>query len=326
MTGVLNMGSNKVIAVANGTDATDAVNKGQMDAGLAAQHISVFSTTDLSEGDNEYFTPARARASISVTDVDGEGDVSYNSSTGVLSVSTGKAFVELEDVTDSSLGTAKAGYVARVRTDGTGIELVDPTQLQFNDAQRQTLSGDGSQTVFALDFATTNQNSFVFVGGVIQDPTTHYTIDGPNQTITFTSAIPVGTQAVVIAQSTNSVGVLDPKSVGVETLADEVKAFIQGEDVAVGTSAVVVSSFDSTVHRSAKFIVTVDLGGQHEVRECMVIHDGTNAYITEYGIVYTGAGLLGDTDVQMTNGSVELTYTAVSAGATVKVTATHVDV
>ena len=326
MTGVLNMGNNKVVAVANGTDATDAVNKGQMDAGLAAQHISVFSTDNLSEGSNEYFTPARARASISVTDVDGEGDVSYNSSTGVLSVSTGKAFVELEDVTDSSLGTAKAGFVARVRTDGTGIELVDPTALQFNDAQRQTLNGDGSQTVFALDFATTNQNSFVFVGGVIQDPTTHYTIDGPNQTITFTSAIPVGTQAVVIAQSTNSVGVLDPKSVGVETLADEVKAFIQGEDVSVGTSATVVSSFDSTVHRSAKFIVTVDLGGQHEVRECMVIHDGTSAYITEYGIVYTGASLLGDTDVQMTNGSVELTYTAVSAGATVKVTATYVDV
>ena len=326
MTGVLNMGSNKVVAVANGTDATDAVNKGQMDAGLAAQHISVFSTTDLSEGDNQYFTPARSRASISVTDVDGEGDVSYDSTTGVLSVSTGKAFVELEDVTDTALGTAKAGFVARVRTDGTGIELVDPTALQFNDAQRQTLSGDGSQTVFALDFVTSNVNSFVFVGGVIQDPTTHYTIDGPNQTITFTSAIPVGTQAVVIAQSTNSVGVLDPKSVGVETLADEVKAFIQGDDVLVGTSAVVVSSFDSTVHRSAKFIVTVDLGGQHEVRECMVIHDGTNAYITEYGIVYTGAGLLGDTDVQMTNGSVELTYTAVSAGATVKVTATHVDV
>ena len=326
MTGVLNMGNNKVVAVANGTDATDAVNKGQLDAGLAAQHISVFSTDDLTEGSNEYFTPARARASISVTDVDGEGDVSYNSSTGVLSVSTGKAFVELEDVTDTVLGTAKAGFVARVRTDGTGIELVDPTQLQFNDAQRQTLNGDGSQTVFALDFATTNQNSFVFVGGVIQDPTTHYTIDGPNQTITFTSAIPVGTQAVVIAQSTNSVGVLDPKSVGVETLADEVKAFIQGEDVSVGTSATVVSSFDSTVHRSAKFIVTVDLGGQHEVRECMVIHDGTSAYITEYGIVYTGASLLGDTDVQMTNGSVELTYTAVSAGATVKVTATYVDV
>ena len=326
MTGVLNMGNNKVVAVANGTDATDAVNKGQLDAGLAAQHISVFSTDDLTEGSNEYFTPARARASISVTDVDGEGDVSYNSSTGVLSVSTGKAFVELEDVTDTALGTAKAGFVARVRTDGTGIELVDPTQLQFNDAQRQTLNGDGSQTVFALDFATTNQNSFVFVGGVIQDPTTHYTIDGPNQTITFTSAIPVGTQAVVIAQSTNSVGVLDPKSVGVETLADEVKAFIQGEDVSVGTSATVVSSFDSTVHRSAKFIVTVDLGGQHEVRECMVIHDGTSAYITEYGIVYTGASLLGDTDVQMTNGSVELTYTAVSAGATVKVTATYVDV
>ena len=63
----------------------------------------------------------------------------------------------------------------------------------------------------------------VFVGGVIQDPTTHYSIDAIAQQITFNSTIPVGTQAVVIAQSTNSVGVLDPKSVGVETFADNIK-------------------------------------------------------------------------------------------------------
>jgi hypothetical protein len=320
------MGGNKVVSVANGTDAADAVNKGQMDAGLAAQHISVFSTTDLAEGDNEYFTPARSRASISVTDVDGEGDVSYNNTTGVLSVSTGKAFVELEDVVDSSLGTAKAGYVARVSTDGSSIQLVDPAELQFNDAKRQTINGDSAQTTFALDFYTVEANAMVFVGGVIQDPSTHYTIDGVNQQITFTSAIPVGTQAVVIAQSTNSVGVLDPKSVGVETFADNVKPAVQGVDVLVGTSPVVVSAFNSSVTRAAKFIVTVDLNGEHEVRECMVLHDGVNAHINEFGIVFTGSSVLGDTDVQMVNGSVELTYTAVSAGAIVKVIKTSVDV
>ena len=193
----------------------------------------------------------------------------------------------MEDVTDSSLGTDKAGFVARVRTDGTGIELVDPAQLQFNDAQRQTLNGDGAQTVFALNFEVVEANAFVFVGGVIQDPSTHYSIDSANQQITFTSAIPVGTQAVIIAQSTNSVGVLDPKSVGVETFADNIKPAVQSNDVLVGTSATVVSSFNASTTRAAKFIVTVDLNGEHEVRECMVVHDGTTAYINEFGIVFT---------------------------------------
>ena len=325
MSGILNMGSNKIQDLAAGTVSSDAVNKGQLDTGLAAQHISVFSTTDLSEGDNLYYTDARSRAAFSVTDVDGEGNVSYDASTGVLSVSSGKAFVELEDVVESTI-TGKEGYVARVKTDGSGIELVDPNELNFNDAKRQVMNGDGSQTVFALDFVTQEANAMVFVGGVIQDPSTHYSIDSANQTITFNSAIPVGTQAVVIAQAPRSVGVLDPGSVGVETFASNVKPSVQGNDIVVGTSSTVVSSFIASDVRAAKFIVTVDLNGEHEVRECMVIHDGTTAYINEFGIVYTGNAMLGDTDVQISNGVVELTYQAVSAGAVVKVVKTSVDV
>ena len=159
----------------------------------------------------------------------------------------------MEDVSETSLGTDKAHYVARVRSDGTAIELVDPAELQFNDAKRQTINGDGAQTVFALDFYTAEgPNAMVFVGGVIQDPTTHYSIDATAQQITFNSDIPVGTQAVVIAQSTNSVGVLDPKSVGVETFADNIKCTVQGVDVLVGTSATVVSSFNGLLKLAFK--------------------------------------------------------------------------
>ena len=42
------------------------------------------STTDLSEGTNQYFTNARARSSVSVTDTGGFGSLAYNNSTGVL--------------------------------------------------------------------------------------------------------------------------------------------------------------------------------------------------------------------------------------------------
>jgi hypothetical protein len=42
------------------------------------------STSDLSEGTNLYYTDARARASISVTDSGGDGSLGYNSSTGVI--------------------------------------------------------------------------------------------------------------------------------------------------------------------------------------------------------------------------------------------------
>ena len=41
-------------------------------------------TTDLSEGSNQYFTTSRARGSVSVTDSGGDGSLSYNSTSGVI--------------------------------------------------------------------------------------------------------------------------------------------------------------------------------------------------------------------------------------------------
>ena len=324
MSGSLSMGDNKVTSVANGTDPQDAVNKGQLDAGLAAQHISQFSTTDVTEGDNLYFTTARARSSVSAVDTAGEGKVSYDPSTGAFSIDTAKTMLELADVADTAYD-GKNGYVLRVNNTLDGMSLQDPTQLAFNNAQRQTMAGDGAQTTFAIDFYTQDQNAIVFVGGVIQDPGVHYSIDAQAQTITFNAAIPVGTQAVIIAQSTNSVGVLDPKSVGLETLADNIKVFEQGNDVVVGTSATVVSAFNKTTYRSAKYVVTVESGGEFETREALVVHDGTSAYIVEYGVVFTGSSFLGDTDVRVNGQSIELLYTAESAGAVVSVSVTYVD-
>ena len=40
------------------------------------------STSDLSEGSNQYFTTTRARSSVSVTDSGGLGSLGYNNSTG----------------------------------------------------------------------------------------------------------------------------------------------------------------------------------------------------------------------------------------------------
>ena len=46
--------------------------------------ISNHDTGSLSEGSNLYYTDTRARSSVSVTDVSGDGSLSYDSSTGVI--------------------------------------------------------------------------------------------------------------------------------------------------------------------------------------------------------------------------------------------------
>ena len=42
------------------------------------------STSDLSEGTNQYFTNARSRGAVSVTDSGGLGSLAYNSTSGVV--------------------------------------------------------------------------------------------------------------------------------------------------------------------------------------------------------------------------------------------------
>ena len=64
-------------------------------------------TDDLSEGSsNQYFTNARARGAISVTDSGGDGSLGYNSSTGVItytgpSASEVRAHLSVAGVLDS---------------------------------------------------------------------------------------------------------------------------------------------------------------------------------------------------------------------------------
>lgn len=72
-----------------------------------------FSTTAVSEGTNLYYTDTRARAAISIS-----GNLSYNSSTGVISYTTPAAY-SLPVATASVLGGVKQGTNITIDADGT---------------------------------------------------------------------------------------------------------------------------------------------------------------------------------------------------------------
>ncbi len=331
MSGVLNMGSNKVAAVADGTVASDAVNKGQMDAGLAAQHISQFDTSDLVEdpnASNRYFTEARSRESISAVDTKGNGRVSYDNTTGVIAIDTAGTLLELDDISETTY-VGKAEYLMQVKSDESGWDFIHPNDLQFVQPNRQVMNGDGVQTNFAITFYVNIADALVFVGGVIQDPGTHYNFDSVAQEIVFTAPIPNGAQAVIISHSVGAVqGVLDG-SVSTSSFTADIKVGEQGAQQTVGTVEAAVSSFPKANHRSAKYLVSIESpdGQEFETRECLVVHNGTSAFITEYGVIFTGSTTLGDTDVRVNSGTgdIELTYTANAESTKVTVVATYID-
>ena len=71
--------SNGVVSIGQSVSTTDDVSFGTVTADLTGDvtgtvsSLSNHSTTNLSEGDNQYFTQARARSSVSVTDSGGDG-------------------------------------------------------------------------------------------------------------------------------------------------------------------------------------------------------------------------------------------------------------
>lgn len=341
MTGDIAMGSNSITGLAAPAAGGDAANKTYVDGQVSTINstISALDTDDIAEGStNLYYTSARgeamfdtkiAAASIGdLLDVDTTGAAAdkvlkYDAVNSEWIVGDAAATVlTLTDVTDNAY-TSKAGYVLQVNTGATAMELKDPAEVVWASQERVVLNGSGVAT-YSLGFTGSQSHAMVFVGGVIQDPTTHYTITGSS--ITFTSNIPSGTQAVVINPAVASVPYLQPASVTADKLGASVKAYVQGSDVSA-TGSTTIDTFAGGTYRSAKYIMQVDDGsGNYETREALVVHDGTTAYITEYAMVYTGADLLGDASVTMSGSDVLLQYTPTSGTVTVKVIATYIDV
>lgn len=83
-----------------------------------------------------------------------------------------------------------------------------------------------------------------------------------------------------------------------------------------------VNSFDIAYYRSAKYNVQITQGSNHQVSEILVIHNGTTASMTEYGVVATNGSLASITaDVNAGNARLLVTMGS-SASATISITRT----
>ena len=82
------------------------------------------------------------------------------------------------------------------------------------------------------------------------------------------------------------------------------------------TNADTISSISATVFRSATFQVQVTRGTQYHMTTINVIHNGTVAFMSEYGTIRTGA-VLATFDADISGGNLRLRATPTSADSTV---------
>ena len=115
--------------------------------------LSTKDTGDLAEGSNLYYTDARARAAVSVTDAGGDGSLAYNSSTGVITY-TGPSASEVRAhfSAGSNIGIS-SGVIS------LSSSLVDMTSISASSfVSASSFEVDGNASISydtsALDFST----------------------------------------------------------------------------------------------------------------------------------------------------------------------------
>ena len=130
------------------------------------------STSDLSEGTNLYYTDARARAAISVTDSGGDGSLSYNNSTGVVTY-TGPSSTEVRAHFSAGTGiTLTNGQIAIGQAVGTASNVTFGDINSSGNVQidgNLTVSGT-TVTINASNLAVEDNMIYFNSGSTVSNP------------------------------------------------------------------------------------------------------------------------------------------------------------
>jgi hypothetical protein len=90
------------------------------------------------------------------------------------------------------------------------------------------------------------------------------------------------------------------------------------------TSATTIDTFATSAYTSAKYVVQVKDGSNVQVAEVLLVQNGTDAYVTTYGVVASGTEM-GTFSATVAAGNVTLKYTSASStNSSVKVQATYI--
>jgi hypothetical protein len=217
---------------------------------------------------------------------------------------------------------------------------------QFTLISDQQFSGTGSQTNFTLSSNQTTNNCIVSINGIIQLPLLAYSITA--NVLTFTTAPANGTvidvrkltttnQITELASQNDRVIVAMDNTAGIQlysgTSGRTLQRTLDPSGAWVGQTAPVVvfgidvdtavDIFPTATYRSAKYLIQATVTGKHQVMEALVIHDGTTATITTYGIVQTN-GNVGVLSATVSGGNVNVNFTAANANTNVRVSKEYV--
>ena len=265
-------------------------------------------------------------------------------STGSVAIGTTQPTAKLHVVGDARItgltsvtNLEISGTVGNGATTGNNGQYLKSTGIGVTWADFPTLRTTGIVT------ATNNQTSFsfgynvnfldVFVNGV--------KLTGSEYTATNGTSVTLGSPAFendiveFVSYNTTSSGgsgggggatILDdlsdvvlslPPAAG-ETLTYNGSNWVNDYTVTASTSTTsqtAIHTLSASTYRSVEYTIQATQGTNYHVTKILCIHDGTLAYPTEYGIVYTNTSLA-TFDVDVSGGNMRLLVTPASSSST----------
>lgn len=313
--GTISANSTRITNVTTPISNTDVANKDYVDTALinfdddrivssnssiVASSSNVVVTVDSVL--QAYYTPTNARiASVNIT-----GNVISSASANLyLAGATASSRVIFNS---TSAATLPAGTLAerpsvaqrgdiRFNTDSGTVEFytgIEWTAVTTN-VDSQTITGNGVDDTFTLDYQTNSYGILVSINGTLQQPNTSYTVVGDQLTMV---EIPLTTD------------VIEVRFISVTTNPTSNSTFIDSANVTIPSGLSTIDGFSGTVYRSAKYTAQVSCGSEFQMDDMLLIHDGSAANLV-ITTARTGSNL-GIFTSTVSGSLVELHFTALN--------------
>ena len=274
------------------------------------------STTDLSEGSNQYFTNTRARGAVSVTDSGGDGSLAYNSSTGVITYtgpSASEARAHFSVASGSGLsynsGTGEFGTSAIPNAQlANSAVTIGGTSVSLGTTQ-DTFTGLTSLTSTTL-IGTTLVSGAVDAANAISIASGNITFEGSsadaNETI-LTAANATGSDKTLTLPNETGTILTDASSIANSNLANS-SLTVGSTSISLGGTATTIAGLSSLT--STTLVGTTLISGSADAANSITLASGN--------IVYEGSTANDfETTISVTDPTADRTITFPNADGTV---------
>ncbi len=206
--------------------------------------------------------------------------------------------------------------ISALRTDLDGLSgtaAISTTVYTYTATQGQTTFSGADSNGLTLSYAP--GKIYVFLNGILILDTTDYTASNGSSVVLQQAADSDNTLQIIKHVGTVQTGF---DSDQVVSIISENSTSAEINIDTTGQSQTALDSFPTSV-RSAEYFISVSSNDTSWfASKIIVIHDGTNAYLTEYGVVSTNDSEFITYDVDINSGNVRLLGTPNNSATNVK--------